>query len=70
MKRRHFGRILTASAIGSAVSYKRTAVSKPKKALMHVGCQSGGTTKENLEFKVYIVSSFGGFTSTFTVILL
>jgi len=58
MKRRNFGRVLAAgsfSAITAGCEKSPTpqkTEEKPKKmALMHVGCQSGGTSKRNLEFK-------------------
>ena len=58
MKRRNFGKVLAAGSLGtitancgnSTASQQTTEKSK-KKALMHVGCQSGGTSTENLEFK-------------------
>lgn len=58
MERRDFARVVAAGSIGALVSGSRgsaDAAAQPakarKKALMHVGCQSGGTSKENLEFK-------------------
>ena len=58
MKRRDFGKIITAGSMGAvAASCEKTELvttqkpTVPKKALMHVGCQSGGTSKRNLEFK-------------------
>lgn len=51
MKRRDLGRVFAITAIGSAVTRQKTAQAQPKRALMYVGCQSGGTSKENLEFK-------------------
>ena len=60
MKRKNFIRVITAGPVGAAAfgheSVARTDQSQaktaaPKKVLMKVGCQSGGTTTENLEFK-------------------
>jgi len=56
MKRRDFGKALSAGSIGAVAAScgKTEAVdtSAPKnEVLMYVGCQSGGTSKENLEFK-------------------
>ncbi len=58
MKRRDFGKAIAIGSIGalSAGCEKATEttvqpVTPKKKAPMHVGCQSGGTSKENLEFK-------------------
>jgi mannonate dehydratase len=65
MQRRCFVKNLTAGSLGAAVlastmggaafggvQTKAAAITAPKKKLlMKVGCQSGGTTKENLEFK-------------------
>ncbi|HUT62662.1 MAG TPA: mannonate dehydratase [Anaerolineae bacterium] len=60
MKRRDFGRALAAGSIGAVaancekpatVTENTTAKPQPKKVLMHVGCQSGGTSVENLQFK-------------------
>jgi len=63
MERREFGRVIAAGSIGALVSgcaeprnaESQAAAAQPagqkKPALMHVGCQSGGTTTENLEFK-------------------
>ncbi|MBE7173542.1 MAG: mannonate dehydratase [Williamsia sp.] len=64
MERRSFVRSITTGVVGAAVAaggmgeavfgHERTAPQPPqqkKKVLMKVGCQSGGTTKENLEFK-------------------
>ncbi len=64
MERRSFVKAITASSFGAAVLGSSMTASvagcsnsnaeKPpakKKVLMKVGCQSGGTTKENLEFK-------------------
>jgi mannonate dehydratase len=65
MQRRCFVKNLTAGSLGAAVlastmggaafggvQTKAASITPPKKKLlMKVGCQSGGTTKENLEFK-------------------
>jgi mannonate dehydratase len=64
MERRSFVKAITAGSVGAAVLGTSVAASvlgcsnsnaeKPpatRKVLMKVGCQSGGTTKENLEFK-------------------
>lgn len=65
MERRSFVRSVTTGAVGAAVAAggmsgavfgRDKPVQQPppqqkKKILMKVGCQSGGTTKENLEFK-------------------
>src|SRR6267378_3338333 len=63
MKRRGFVKNVAASSLGAAVLGSSAAVhgdrpspsgsllQEKKKVLMKVGCQSGGTTKENLEFK-------------------
>lgn len=65
MERRSFVRSVTTGAVGAAVAAgsmseavfgRVKAAQQPppqqkKKILMKVGCQSGGTTKENLEFK-------------------
>jgi mannonate dehydratase len=56
MKRRDFGKAIATGATGAALAATLSAKSNPpataaKKALMHVGCQSGGTTTANLEFK-------------------
>ncbi len=57
MKRKSFIRVLTAGSVGAATfgtepSNAGTIRSeRPKKVLMKVGCQSGGTSIENLEFK-------------------
>ena len=58
MKRRDFGRVLAVGSISAITANcekgpipQKTEVQPKKKALMHVGCQSGGTSKENLEFK-------------------
>ncbi|MFC1694254.1 mannonate dehydratase [Candidatus Latescibacterota bacterium] len=37
MKRREFGKVLTAGTIGSAVSLNKTTIAQPKKALMYAG---------------------------------
>jgi len=44
------GTSMATSALSSAAQQSAKQV-QPKKVLMKVGCQSGGTTKENLEFK-------------------
>src|SRR4029453_11547162 len=53
MKRRYFGKAIATGAAGAALGAPLSASqSKPsRKAAMHVGCQSGGVTTENLEFK-------------------
>src|SRR4051812_23839854 len=64
IKRRNFVKSLSLGSVGAAVigpvatSFAATKKEMaeevppaPKKVLMKVGCQSGGTTKENLEFK-------------------
>jgi mannonate dehydratase len=56
MKRSNFVKVLTAGSVGAAVfksepSKASIEESKPKKVLMKVGCQSGGTSDENLELK-------------------
>ncbi|MEJ7735813.1 MAG: mannonate dehydratase [Chitinophagaceae bacterium] len=63
MERRSFVKAITAGSVGAAVLGTSVAASAlasasrsgnlpaAKKVLMKVGCQSGGTTKENLEFK-------------------
>ena len=57
MKRNNFLKAITASSVGATLlnstDAKASIESKaaPKKTLMTVGCQSGGTTIENLEFK-------------------
>ncbi len=51
MKRRDFGKVLTIGTIGVSAERSEIAHAKPAKALMHVGCQSGGTTASNLLFK-------------------
>jgi len=65
MERRNFVKSITAGSIGAAVlasstgnavfgrekSGKETFLPQEKKVVMKVGCQSGGTTKQNLEFK-------------------
>jgi mannonate dehydratase len=55
MKRRDFGKVVAGAALGPLVG-KRTDQknqngASARKALMHVGCQSGDTSKESLEFK-------------------
>lgn len=56
MKRNHFLKAITAGSVGAAVfgpdhAKAATKPAPPKKVLMKVGCQSGGTSVENLEFK-------------------
>ena len=58
MKRRDFAKVITAGSMGAIAAGCETTETvttqkpaEPKKVLMHVGCQSGGTSKENLEFK-------------------
>ena len=58
MKRRDFGRALAAGSVGTvALGCERipqregSVAPEPPPVLMHVGCQSGGVTAENLEFK-------------------
>ena len=64
MERRSFVKSIATGAVGAAVAVggmsdafgRESAAQQPppqqkKKLLMKVGCQSGGTTKENLEFK-------------------
>ena len=64
MERKTFFRLFGAGSVGiatipaivSSVAFRndrgKSGNSQPKKkVLMKVGCQSGGTTKENLEFK-------------------
>ncbi len=64
MKRREIIKLITAGSVGAAAlggSVGATTLGRrqtetgnspaPKKVLMKVGCQSGGTSKENLEFK-------------------
>jgi mannonate dehydratase len=56
MKRSNFLKAITAGSAGAAIfgSDHAKAATKPvppKKVLMKVGCQSGGTSVENLEFK-------------------
>ena len=55
MKRRNFVKVATAGSVGalalSRPQQESVAMSQPpKKGVMHVGCQHGGTTKENLEY--------------------
>lgn len=55
MKRRNFFKVsaatsLGALALGSARQKERKPVRKKEDGVMHVGCQHGGTSKENLEF--------------------
>ena len=57
MKRNNFLKAITASSVGATllnstdVKASIEAKAAPKKTLMTVGCQSGGTSIENLEFK-------------------
>lgn len=64
MQRRSFVKTIASGSVGAAVLGTSVATSafssaaqqsakplSPKKVLMKVGCQSGGTTKDNLEFK-------------------
>jgi len=55
MKREKFIKVLTAGSIGvTTLGHSQTMganTSEPRKVLMKVGCQSGGTSTENLEFK-------------------
>lgn len=56
MKRSNFVKVITAGTVGASVLKPNSVeagakVNPPKKVLMKVGCQSGGTTKENLELK-------------------
>ncbi|WP_020595627.1 mannonate dehydratase [Spirosoma panaciterrae] len=55
MNRQDFIRVMTVGAVSPAALGPKSAqadpLRKPKKVLMKVGCQSGGTSKENLEFK-------------------
>ncbi len=56
MKRRNFFKVSAAGSMGALAathgSAKAATVSTlPKEVKMHVGCQSGGTSIENLEFK-------------------
>lgn len=55
MKRSNFLKVMTAGSVGAAVTGIEQAnaatTAPPKKMLMKVGCQFGGTSKENLEFK-------------------
>jgi mannonate dehydratase len=56
MKRNHFLKVITAGSAGaSLLSSKQVNAAQnvvpPKKVHMKVGCQSGGTSIENLEFK-------------------
>ena len=64
IQRRSFVKAITAGSVGAAVfgtsmatasltasAHDTPAPAAKKKVLMKVGCQSGGTTKENLEFK-------------------
>ncbi|WAC14032.1 mannonate dehydratase [Dyadobacter pollutisoli] len=55
MKRENFIKVLAAGSVGAATLGQEQAqaakAAEPKKVLMKVGCQSGGTSIENLEFK-------------------
>ena len=54
MKRSNFVKVLTAGTVGASVVKPGQAQARPaapRKVLMKVGCQSGGTTKDNLELK-------------------
>ncbi len=57
MKRNNFLKAITASSVGATLLNSTDAKASieakaaPKKTLMTVGCQSGGTSIENLEFK-------------------
>ena len=56
MKRRNLLKIITTSSVGASGFYPTLAKAEnrpepKKKVLMQVGCQSGGTSIENLEFK-------------------
>ncbi len=52
MKRRDFGKAIAAGTAGAAFATTPSVqAQKKKKALMHVGCQWGSTSKENLEYK-------------------
>jgi mannonate dehydratase len=55
MKRKSFIKVMAAGSVGAAAFGAETARAEskaaPKKVLMKVGCQSGGTSVENLEFK-------------------
>jgi mannonate dehydratase len=56
MKRSNFVKVISASAVGATLLKPSEAAAAqkpaaPRKVLMKVGCQSGGTTKENLELK-------------------
>ncbi|WP_028665735.1 mannonate dehydratase [Runella zeae] len=52
MNRNNFLKVITAGSVGAAVLESKPAqATPPKKVLMKVGCQSGGTSIENLEFK-------------------
>lgn len=49
MKRRQFGKVLTACTIGSAVSLNKTSTAQPQKALMYAGNHQGfGVNDKNL----------------------
>ena len=59
MKRHQFVKVLATGSVGAAVlgeidaraNTLAASNAEPKKVLMKVGCQSGGTSVENLEFK-------------------
>ena len=56
MKRRNLIKLITTSSIGASGFYPKLAKAEnrpetKKKVLMQVGCQTGGTSIENLEFK-------------------
>ncbi|HQS04191.1 MAG TPA: hypothetical protein PLT16_00965, partial [Daejeonella sp.] len=55
MQRRNFVKTIAAGSIGASVLSPMESLAevkpKPKKVLMKVGCQSGGTTEENLQLK-------------------
>ncbi|CCH54399.1 Mannonate dehydratase [Fibrisoma limi BUZ 3] len=58
MNRKKFIRVVATGSVGAAAFGTEQATAnaernkaKPKKVLMKVGCQTGGTSKENLEFK-------------------
>jgi mannonate dehydratase len=54
VKRQNFIKVLAAGSVGAATlghEQVTAAAADPKRVLMKVGCQSGGTSTENLEFK-------------------
>ncbi|GAB2799396.1 mannonate dehydratase [Rhabdobacter roseus] len=54
MKREKFIKVIVAGSVGAAAlgpTFSRAEPQAPRKVLMKVGCQSGGTSVENLEFK-------------------